>query len=120
MTCIAQLLKLTHGEQKPLPKFSKCLNTFAALYTFCNSKLHFLNALITVLCIRHNKSHVCHFKPLPFKMTLHELIGQYTLCATNTSVVSCYHFNQEASTMKRPQVNTLFWVIMRGGSKSER
>ena len=42
-------------EYPSAKQVSKTVNTFvSASHTFCNSKWHFLNALNTVLCIRHN------------------------------------------------------------------
>ena len=113
MTCIAQLFKLTHREQNLFSSLQKSKHIFCFTHI-----LQFKVALFK--CTEHGslhktqqsdiKSHVCHFKTLPFKMTLHELIGQHTVCATwpNTSMLNCYHFNQEVSTMKRPQVRTFF------------
>ena len=74
-----------HTESKTSSQVSKTLNTFSALYTFCNC--HF--ALNTVLCIRQQSditSHICHFKTLPFKIIEHL---NYRIC---------YHFNQEENT----------------------
>uniref|UniRef100_A0A3Q3G1P9 Ig-like domain-containing protein n=1 Tax=Labrus bergylta TaxID=56723 RepID=A0A3Q3G1P9_9LABR len=34
-------------------------------------------------------------------------------CTPNTSMVNCYHFDQEVSTMKRPQVSTFFFTTTR-------
>ena len=80
MTCIAQLFKLTHREQNLFSSLQKSKHIFCFTHI-----LQFEMALFK--CTEHGslhktqqsdiKSHVCHFKTLPFKMTLHELIGQY-------------------------------------------
>ena len=81
MTFIAQLFKLTHREQN----LSSSLQNSKHSLCFTHI-LQFKMALLK--CTEHGslhktqqsdiKSHVCHFKTLPFKMTLHELIGQNT------------------------------------------
>ena len=64
------------------------------------------------------KSYVCHFKTLPFKITLHEFIGHYMCQLQNNCYRKCYHFNQEVNT-KRPQVRRRGGgrVRMRGGGR---
>ena len=63
MACIAQIFQLTHREQ----------NVFSNLQNFkCTEHISLHKTQQSGI-----KSHVCHFKTLLFKITLHELTGHY-------------------------------------------
>lgn len=53
------------------------------------------------------KLHVCHYNTAPFKRTAHELMANICAIRPNTTIVHCYHFNQEVSTIKKEKRDTL-------------